>query len=680
MKKILILLLIGIITLSLFGCTDSAYDLPDDLEEDINYEEAIEADDAQDSDDVDAVEDADTSIEADHILFAPLIITDEQAENLAKLGKVWGFAKYHHLSFLTGLLSWDDELFRLIPIIMEADSEEVNAILYDWFIGLGDDGFDEEFGFDFTLQGQLDLWDIFLSRIWRFRYDRYTQPLIVATRNAYEFFSEKLEHGYDPDMQSFQNMLYENFPSLVGINVFTDPNVRQVADMSWINYDYLGPLADVMLRFNGIRAVNLARAPVQFCVFRWNAIFSSQWSTFRYNVQRWEFGNIGDMEYRLLGLFRVWNVMNYYYPHIDILDVNWNDLLVLYIPKMLAGTDRHSFDLTLAALSHHLRDSNHIVIEGSFFGNEFGRNAANVELIYAQGHIVVSYVPYEDSPFEIGDVILGVDGRDINTVTTEMLRYLSYPTPEKALAFLLVLHPPLRTDYDRLQVDVLRNGEELSLIANTYDAFFVIEERLLRMAANAQSRLLDNNIGYIITGDVHELMNEFRDTDGLIIDLRQHYQRINFLEMRQFLMEEPLPFLYFAAPSQLHPGAWVDILMNQYIQRSPYAFIYDRPVVVLIDENTISHGEWQTMAYRVASNVTVMGPWSMGTNGDVTWVPLPSMELMWFTGAGVFTLEGGQTHRIGLEPDIRITRTIEGIREGRDEIMEAAIEFLLSQP
>jgi len=45
---------------------------------------------------------------------------------------------------------------------------------------------------------------------------------------------------------------------------------------------------------------------------------------------------------------------------------------------------------------------------------------------------------------------------------------------------------------------------------------------------------------------------------------------------------------------------------------------------------------------------------------------------------GIFTADGGQTHRIGLSPDVYVTPTPEGIQEGRDELIEAAIQHILA--
>ncbi len=50
-----------------------------------------------------------------------------------------------------------------------------------------------------------------------------------------------------------------------------------------------------------------------------------------------------------------------------------------------------------------------------------------------------------------------------------------------------------------------------------------------------------------------------------------------------------------------------------------------------------------------------------------------------YTAQGIYTPDGGQTQRIGLSPDIEVKKTIEGIKEGRDEVKEAAIAYIQKQ-
>ena len=62
----------------------------------------------------------------------------QKVENLEKLCKVWGYTKYNHPVFLLGEKDWDEELLNLIPVVSEAKDDEVNDILHEWFVSLGE--------------------------------------------------------------------------------------------------------------------------------------------------------------------------------------------------------------------------------------------------------------------------------------------------------------------------------------------------------------------------------------------------------------------------------------------------------------------------------------------------------------------------------------------------------------
>jgi len=612
---------------------------------------------------------------------------ESRYENLAKLAKVWGFAKYTHLSFITGEKCWDTELLQLIPIVYEAHPDDVNVILYEWFVSLGEDGYDLEYGHDFVWADFLAGWvdwmanmpeheaeamEMYNDGIWT---SSARDDWLNTIKTYYDFFAAIIETGYDYDWLSFLAFAQIEIPEFAATFSTHGDVWRPMADLSWINYDYLGSLAVHLSRFDGIATVDRSSAPATFDGVG-NSVFTNQ--------QTHAGMDFSDTSYRLLGLFRLWNAMNYYFPHLDVLDVMWNDLLLEFIPKMLESTDRLSYELTIARMAHYLQDA-HIHFErATFFADKFGQYVAPVELIAVEGRLVVYQTSAHANPLERGDIIVGINGRDIEDVVADMRPFLSYPNDEKALAFLagrVFIGIPaggyhaLRSHTRNMEVDVLRNDVEMTLHVDGFTSSVRFSPR-----ARQSHVLLDNNIGLInpsVDGDVRNIMEDFAETDGMIIDLRQRPIGNFFLEMRQYLMEEPVPFAYIAFPSQTHPGARLDVPINQYIPRSPHAFVYDRPVVLLMDEQTFSHPEWVIMSFRVAPNVTVIGPFSMGSNGNVTSLPLPGGITMFYTGLGVYTPEGEQTHRIGLAPDIHVDRTIQGIAEGRDELMEAAIRHII---
>lgn len=78
---------------------------------------------------------------------APAEVSDEKStdlkysqevHNLEKLCKVWGYTKYYHPAFLFGEKDWDEELLNLIPVVSDAKEDEVNDILHEWFVSLGE--------------------------------------------------------------------------------------------------------------------------------------------------------------------------------------------------------------------------------------------------------------------------------------------------------------------------------------------------------------------------------------------------------------------------------------------------------------------------------------------------------------------------------------------------------------
>ena len=65
-------------------------------------------------------------------------LSPAQIENLATLGRVWGFLKYHDPRLADGHLHWDYELFRVLPAILKArDRAAANTALAKWVQSLG---------------------------------------------------------------------------------------------------------------------------------------------------------------------------------------------------------------------------------------------------------------------------------------------------------------------------------------------------------------------------------------------------------------------------------------------------------------------------------------------------------------------------------------------------------------
>jgi hypothetical protein len=65
-------------------------------------------------------------------------LTEVQVDNLAILGKVWGFLKYHHLAATSGQRDWDRELLEVMPRVLSSqDRQSADAAILKWVEDLG---------------------------------------------------------------------------------------------------------------------------------------------------------------------------------------------------------------------------------------------------------------------------------------------------------------------------------------------------------------------------------------------------------------------------------------------------------------------------------------------------------------------------------------------------------------
>lgn len=92
---------------------------------------------------------------------------------------------------------------------------------------------------------------------------------------------------------------------------------------------------------------------------------------------------------------------------------------------------------------------------------------------------------------------------------------------------------------------------------------------------------------------------------------------------------------------------------------------YSGEIILLMDEGSQSQSEFTIMSLRQAPNAIVVGSSSVGADGNVTVIQLPGNIRFGISGLGVYTPEGGQTQRCGLQPDIECYQTIEGILAGK---------------
>lgn len=100
------------------------------------------------------------------------------------------------------------------------------------------------------------------------------------------------------------------------------------------------------------------------------------------------------------------------------------------------------------------------------------------------------------------------------------------------------------------------------------------------------------------------------------------------------------------------------------------------PVVFLTNQRAISYSESLLGLIRHNELGPIVGSNTAGANGNVLPLMLPGGFTVSYTGMRVIGPDGAPFHARGIEPDVRAAPTVEGLRAGRDEVLERGLEWL----
>jgi len=385
--------------------------------------------------------------------------------------------------------------------------------------------------------------------------------------------------------------------------------------------------------------------------------------------------NFDDTGYRLLSLFRYWNIIEYYYPYKDVIGEDWDQVLLDFIPKIIDGSDYDSYFMTLAELTTKIHDSHAILVgkNREVITDYYGTYRLPVNFIEINDQIVISKV-MNKCGLEVGDIVLKVGDKSIDELLENRRKYISQSREDTASLFYLDL---FRTEQKNTDVTIIRRGKQMNISA-------VGSQEDIRFMVDTKSQAMENgaiyyiNAGLLKDGEINKIMKKWWNTKGLIVDLRNYPSSIIAYDLAKYLIPSEKVFATASAPNRAVPGEFYYI--EPIISGKPHDSndeVYKGKVVILINEHTISSGEFTTMSLRNTENSIVIGRPSAGTDGDMRIFMLPGKIKTAITGIGIFDPEKNPTQRIGLQPDIRLDPTIEGLMEGRDEYIEKAVELII---
>ena len=377
-------------------------------------------------------------------------------------------------------------------------------------------------------------------------------------------------------------------------------------------------------------------------------------------------------EYRLLGLFKYWNIIEYFYPYKYLTDQDWDFVLSEMIGKIRVVKNKDEYLAVLRELVAKLDDS-HAWIN---FNDTSNYKFLPVNISNVENQAVISKI-FNDSLAKIndlkrGDIIIKINDRSTESELKNTLKYVSGSNLNFKInkSYSTIFRDTLSS----MRLTIMRDGKTQNISSKLYD---FNDFGYLKNRRSLKSKSISDSIGYINMASkftprqFEEIFETFSTKKSIIVDLRA-YPELKYIMFTRYFNTEDKVFALKYNPDIFYPGRFV---FDKSIKTGSSRKAFKGKFILLVDDNSLSLSEFTAMAFQTADNIITIGNQTAGADGRNIAIEYLGGYTTRFSGYGIMYPDGTESQRNGVKIDIEIKPTINGLRDGRDEILEKAIEI-----
>ncbi len=402
-----------------------------------------------------------------------------------------------------------------------------------------------------------------------------------------------------------------------------------------------------------------------------------------------------NMTDKIMDLSLLWMQASQVFPHFGKLDQDWDGLYRVYLEKvMAAGTEREHF-LLLAEFLNTLGDGHTEVYPSRALTDSVGY--LPFRLLFVGDKV---YVNYEE--------VLSVNGIPILCLLKQAFRYVYHVgnyVPESALQRILpfFLKPAGNVlvtrggtypfDLSRERLPAVRR--ETVTLKEYGDILYVRMDDFLRDGiAGTVKEALPGKRAVIL--DIRENIGGMTLYGARVAELflsgefhgcRKHTQTkrgIDVASASQMAQESQDALDNYIRTGLCKPEdvAWSHRVWNnrEYYEYEDcfggpdHKASFDGPCVLLTSRHTVSAAEDFAALFRSNRRAKLIGAPTCGTSGTPLMQPLSSGSAR-ICSVGYRLLDGTEFIGIGIQPDILLEPTTEDLRQGKDPVLEYALNY-----
>jgi carboxyl-terminal processing protease len=447
--------------------------------------------------------------------------------------------------------------------------------------------------------------------------------------------------------------------------------------------------------FTLLAAISFAAANAQpkFNSTAYTQFYNNRWEKLQYAPDTAEVNLTTDQ--KIAGLSKAWAEAKYNFANFDLIaHTNWDSVYQTFIPRVVAASNTEAYYKVLQQFYQNLRDGHSGIGMPARYWDRY-QAALPLEFGWVEGKVIVTKntsTDKADANIKAGMEVIRFNGQPVlEYIQKEISPYLSFSTPQDST--------------ERIYRYELMPGKKGSSAAFTFRtaAGKPFSQTVKRVPAPhyfdrfplAYFTVLKDNIGYLQINSFNDtnvvkifdsIFSAISKTDALVIDIRNNgggngnngFEILGCLSAKPFFIGKTALRRYFVPGREWGNVEQIEIIGDDW---KPYkGKLYAKPIVLLTGAATYSAAEDFTSAFRSISRGKVFGTATGGSTGQPVSFGLPGGGFGRVCAKRDYLWDGTEFVGIGIQPDVLVRPTIKGIAAGKDEVLEAAVKFLVTKP
>lgn len=386
----------------------------------------------------------------------------------------------------------------------------------------------------------------------------------------------------------------------------------------------------------------------------------------------------------------VWRTVQATHFDLPASGVDWQEIYYRYRGEVGTLTDNDAFIRVVNSMLFELEQSHVLVASESMLRRRmptlFSPGSIGLELRWLDGRAIVFRVkdgyPGHAAAIGPGAQLLEVDGIPVSTIRETAAGMPPYNERNKAggLANYLMGHLDGESGtvvtLTYLDRDLQRRSITLTRMSRGDGR--IISEAMPPVFVEFEAELLAENIGYVRFNHFaepagrrfSEACDRMAETRGLIVDVRGN-------PGGYFTVLEAIAGKLIGVPLRLYEFRMRDSVIDRYSSAAENP--YRKPVVILIDETSMSSSELFASSLQSINRATVIGSRSPGYLIGAQWKRLPNDLSFMYPVLLPVPSNGYIVEDNGVIPDIAVALDRKSLQRGSDPQLEAAIRYLLEK-